>query len=777
MTYFKVIYTFCLIFIPSLSFAAEESFNEHLIAQADRHFGSETTQEGCRQEAGTAALGILGNPLGVGQSVDQREMHIPDGHPHAESSLCSIEQYSLILTDKLLFALHDLQNTLLTPSQPNKANVLKNYCKAQVSIHSLMVASVGSQSLRAYCNLCWQIATWPDQLSRKEINLEVCQKIKSLQAIRCVIIKKLDILNQTTIESLIALCPSIKSQSTQLNLFIALLQDIKPSQGQIEELYRKCQRLRTSCCATLSKILKKVEYDEELRLIFLNMIKKIEKNARAFTDLIITLDLCKSIFDESRARVLKDCCNKAMVLSCKLYLDLVTIGEYIELICKHTQSYGPLSASDAEILGIMIRKDYPLTNIQLQTCKHVIGILFGDAAVSDEIVEETTNSNSDGGKVQPLNFVLPELKALEPINNSMSIPQQKSDLTDGQHTQHLKTMPHKDQSIPPQNSKNSVERRAVSNPSAMNASTTSMEKKRDDDELVIESVDLKNVTDEFMDLVMGIQGPPVNFLIPKISSREQITLILYGVPGVGKTAAAQVLAKKLQLADITHGMPPRKVFYINIARCRNYYKDSIQTVLEKTLKNLCGQNAIIILDEIDAIAEVQEIATSHTDKGISGLFDLLKQISFIAIANYIEWIPPLIKSRLGPFIEIVKPNSDQRIKILKYYLWQNENKLSYLCLQLAFIEELANKTEDFSIRDLENIIKWAEQAKFRRTSNSDSLILPEDLVQATRMERPGLTTTQMLQIAKQTFQNVDEVTRNPIIANIALKAIFPLFGW
>jgi len=178
------------------------------------------------------------------------------------------------------------------------------------------------------------------------------------------------------------------------------------------------------------------------------------------------------------------------------------------------------------------------------------------------------------------------------------------------------------------------------------------------------------------------------------------------------------------------------------------------------------RNGVLILDEIDAIC---------TDKNAQEIGQAMNKldapeysnVSVIFIANNIETLPDVIKSRTQPKIEIVKPNLQSRARILNYYLrsWmQNPQKLEQDCLEAGFVDELAKATDDFSIRDIENLITIAQQEKFIRTSSAATLIARQDFLKAVTIIRPGLTMSEIWKGAKNVVAMLDECTRNPLVA-------------
>ena len=102
-----------------------------------------------------------------------------------------------------------------------------------------------------------------------------------------------------------------------------------------------------------------------------------------------------------------------------------------------------------------------------------------------------------------------------------------------------------------------------------------------------------------------------NFNLGKLTKTSKKAMILYGLPGIGKTTLAHVIAKEMN----------SEIFELNASDLRNRIKlqEIIKTAIEQ--KSLIKKNKIILVDEVDGISSV--------DRG--GLGELL---SLIEITTY-----------------------------------------------------------------------------------------------------------------------------------------------
>ena len=197
----------------------------------------------------------------------------------------------------------------------------------------------------------------------------------------------------------------------------------------------------------------------------------------------------------------------------------------------------------------------------------------------------------------------------------------------------------------------------------------------------------------------------------------------------------------------------------------------MQTYLKVNLEPLANKNVIVILDEVDAMGDEQAKSGIDIAKQVDDIIDTCTNFSFIAIANKIESIPAVTKSRLTNIIEIKKPNSEERKQILSYYLRRDAQKLTPACFDVNFLDELTNTTAKFSIRDIENLMVLARQEKYRRTRQAEAPIEPQDLLTATTKVQPALTLSDIWLRSKRIVEVLDQATRNPLIYNSIIGGI------
>jgi transitional endoplasmic reticulum ATPase len=186
-------------------------------------------------------------------------------------------------------------------------------------------------------------------------------------------------------------------------------------------------------------------------------------------------------------------------------------------------------------------------------------------------------------------------------------------------------------------------------------------------------------------------------------------ILLYGLPGTGKTLIAKALAHEAEVNFISVKGPEFLSKWVG---------ESAKAVRETFRKARAASPCIIFFDEIDAIAVKrskssgshaveQVVAQLLTEMdGLEGLRDVI----LIAATNRPDLLDPaLLRSgRFGRHIEIPLPNKKSRIEIFKIHLKNRpiDNELK--------VEDLAEMLEGFSGADIQGVCEEATILAIRR---------------------------------------------------------------
>jgi transitional endoplasmic reticulum ATPase len=186
-------------------------------------------------------------------------------------------------------------------------------------------------------------------------------------------------------------------------------------------------------------------------------------------------------------------------------------------------------------------------------------------------------------------------------------------------------------------------------------------------------------------------------------------ILLYGLPGTGKTLIAKALAHEAEVNFISVKGPEFLSKWVG---------ESSKAVRETFRKARTASPCIIFFDEIDAIAvkrskssgsRVVEQVVAQLLTEMDGL-ESLKDVILIAATNRPDLLDPaLLRSgRFGRHIEIPLPNKNSRIEIFKIHLKNrpiDENIKT---------DDLAEMLEGFSGADIQGVCEEATILAIRR---------------------------------------------------------------
>lgn len=232
-------------------------------------------------------------------------------------------------------------------------------------------------------------------------------------------------------------------------------------------------------------------------------------------------------------------------------------------------------------------------------------------------------------------------------------------------------------------------------------------------------------------------------------------LMLFGPPGCGKTLIARQISQALQSS--TPEDKRRKVKVVNGPEILSKFVGET----EKNLRDLFAdaeaeqeENGneselhVIIFDEIDAIAKKRGSSRDGTGVHDSLVNQLLSKIDgvnalnnilLIGMTNRLDMLDPALL-RPGRFevqVEISLPDTHGRVQILNIHTAKMK-KAGYLSSDVS-IDDLAEKTKNFTGAEIEGLVKGAAAWAFQRQVNTQSfkvidasnlLVLPSDFEEA-----------------------------------------------
>ncbi|MCC8439537.1 hypothetical protein CRI85_04155 [Leuconostoc pseudomesenteroides] len=190
-------------------------------------------------------------------------------------------------------------------------------------------------------------------------------------------------------------------------------------------------------------------------------------------------------------------------------------------------------------------------------------------------------------------------------------------------------------------------------------------------------------------------------LLQDLGVKNLNTLLLYGVPGVGKTSLVKYVAAKLK-------MP---IMRVEISQLVSRYLGTTGKNISSIIKYAAENDVILFFDEFDAIAKNR---SSDNDLGeiqrvVSVLLTEIENWNpngiLISATNFIEIIDPAIIRRFSTKIEVDLPDDKARKEIWKTYLFKtdfvvNETILNFLTdFSVSMTPALIENISNLAIRD------------------------------------------------------------------------------
>ena len=237
-------------------------------------------------------------------------------------------------------------------------------------------------------------------------------------------------------------------------------------------------------------------------------------------------------------------------------------------------------------------------------------------------------------------------------------------------------------------------------------------------------------------------------LFDHLKAKSEKGILLYGVPGTGKTLLAKALAHESEANFIAVKGPEFLSKWVG---------ESEKAIRETFKKARAAAPCIIFLDEIDSIApirgssqssQVMENMVSQLLTEIDGL-EAFKNVVLIAATNRPDIIDPALlrPGRFGKHIEVGVPNRDARIQILKIHT-RNKPLASDVSL-----ESIADELEGKSGADIEAIVSEATMAAMREfVQNQHTLISEINKVYAAKRDKYEESDMQKLSEEEKTAQ-------------------------
>lgn len=232
------------------------------------------------------------------------------------------------------------------------------------------------------------------------------------------------------------------------------------------------------------------------------------------------------------------------------------------------------------------------------------------------------------------------------------------------------------------------------------------------------------------------------------------SILMYGMPGVGKTYSARWLANKLDMPMITVDLASTISSYLGRSG------QNIKSIFEYTKK----ENVILFLDEMDAIAKKRD---DESDLGeLKRLVNvLLKEMEdcpssciIIGATNHPELLDKAIWRRFDRSIEVTMPGEEERRSLLKREMGKWYGSLN--C-----VEFLVTETDGMSAADICKLCNHAKREYvIDELADRDLVIIKELCLTKTldsREEKVQICRLLKKYIPDITIRKISESTRIP----------------
>ena len=192
------------------------------------------------------------------------------------------------------------------------------------------------------------------------------------------------------------------------------------------------------------------------------------------------------------------------------------------------------------------------------------------------------------------------------------------------------------------------------------------------DKIDLSLMDIDPTADELVDRIKQIRAKP------KHQQPKAITCLFHGPPGTGKSTLAKVIADKLGMKAALH----------SYGAIQSKYVGEGEANLRKIFKRAQRDNAVLILDECDALMMNRETASKEWHKSMTNQFltelDEFQGI-FIATTNFLDALDAACLRRLFLKMEFDWMRNETKLKAFNSIFGKRLRKVPAGLLDIDFL--------------------------------------------------------------------------------------------
>ena len=167
-----------------------------------------------------------------------------------------------------------------------------------------------------------------------------------------------------------------------------------------------------------------------------------------------------------------------------------------------------------------------------------------------------------------------------------------------------------------------------------------------------------NKLPEFYDPKFISTDFPINTLIKKLSNKASAKILLYGIPGTGKTNFAHYLLNKIDQDYVS----------VTVSQILDKYVGETEANIARLFASAKDEKKAIIIDEVDSLLTSRESLSQHWQK--TAVNEFLCQIEnfdgiLIATSNMLDVLDPAAYRRFHAKFELKPLKSEQKLALLK----------------------------------------------------------------------------------------------------------------